>query len=392
MTGAATDLIQVLYAVFVHPGCHLVGDGLHGAGIGEVCRTHLHRRGTGHNELQGVAAGGNAAQAHHRDVHGTHGLPYHAQSNGAHRRAGQTRKDVVEHRAALFQINGAGLEGVGQADGVRAGGFHSLAHLGDVLGLRAQLDHQGLFAASAHHAHHLTGSRGLDAVGHAAHLDVGAGDVQLHDVHCAVAQHRGTFHVLFLAVAAKVGNGHRAVLLLQFQHLGQLHVNEVLHAGVLQADAVDKAGGGLPQALAPVAVLAVQGQALAGDAADLCKVCQLFVLHAVAHGAGCADDRAVHHKAQQVGFQVSHQKNTSVASNTGPFLHTLLPSPLFVSQVQPRQAPMPQAIFFSMLTKQGVPFSAHRRAALRIMVYIFFLAWTIWIKIKRKLELFLIII
>ena len=35
--------------------------------------------------------------------------------------------------------------------------------------------------------------------------------------------------------------------------------------------------------------------------------------------------------------------------------------------VQPRQAPMPQAIFFSRLTRQGVPFSAHSRAALRIM-------------------------
>ena len=30
------------------------------------------------------------------------------------------------------------------------------------------------------HAHHLTGSRGLDAVGHAAHLDVGAGDCLLY--------------------------------------------------------------------------------------------------------------------------------------------------------------------------------------------------------------------
>ena len=181
------------------------------------------------------------------------------------------------------------------------------------------------------------------------------------------AQQRGTLHILFLTVAAQIGDGHRAVFLFQLQHLVQFHVDEVLHAGVLQADAVDEAGGGLPQALALVAVLAVQGQALAGDAADLGKVGQFLVLHTVAHGAGCADDGAVHRKAQQVRFQVSHQKNTSVASKTGPFLHTLLPSPLFVSQVQPRQAPMPQAIFFSMLTKQGVPFSAHRRAALRIM-------------------------
>ena len=93
--GTSADLVQRFHAVLVHPCGHLVGTGLHGAGIGKVCGTHLHRCGTGHDELQCVTAGGNAAQTHHRDVHRTHGLPYHAQGDGAHRRAGQTGKRAI---------------------------------------------------------------------------------------------------------------------------------------------------------------------------------------------------------------------------------------------------------------------------------------------------------
>ena len=45
----------------------------------------------------------------------------------------------MEPALSLIQI-------FGQADGVGTGGLHSLAHLGDVLCLGAQLDQQGLFA------------------------------------------------------------------------------------------------------------------------------------------------------------------------------------------------------------------------------------------------------
>ena len=69
MTGAAADLVQRFHAVFVHPCCHLVGNGLHGAGVCKVCGTHLHCGGTCHNEFQCVTAGGNAAQTHHRNVY-----------------------------------------------------------------------------------------------------------------------------------------------------------------------------------------------------------------------------------------------------------------------------------------------------------------------------------
>ena len=71
---------------------------------------------------------------------------------------------------------------------------------------------------------------------------------------------------VYLAVRVKIWKGPdgRATL----AHGGQLMVDEMLHAGVLQADGVHQAGGGLVQALTLVAGLAVQGQSLAGDAAE----------------------------------------------------------------------------------------------------------------------------
>jgi len=41
--------------------------------------------------------------------------------------------------------------------------LHRLAHRGDVLGLRAELDHQGLLAGVADHPHHLAGRRPCSA-------------------------------------------------------------------------------------------------------------------------------------------------------------------------------------------------------------------------------------
>ena len=62
IAGATADLVQRFHAVFVHPCSHLVGNGLHGAGVRKVCSAHLHCGGTGHDELQCVTARGDAAQ------------------------------------------------------------------------------------------------------------------------------------------------------------------------------------------------------------------------------------------------------------------------------------------------------------------------------------------
>ena len=46
---------------------------------------------------------------------------------------------------------------------------------------------------------------------------------------------------------------------------------------------------------------------------------------------------------------------------------------------------MPQAIFFSRLTKQGVPFSAQRRAAFRIMTVVLVCGPTVMMKNAARL-------
>ena len=110
----------------VHPFPNLGSNASAGFRVQEVCGAHLNGGCTGHDELQRIAAGQDAAQPDDRDIDGPHSLPHHAQCNGADGRAGKPGKGVVEHRAALFQINGAGLEGIAQADAIGTGSFHGL--------------------------------------------------------------------------------------------------------------------------------------------------------------------------------------------------------------------------------------------------------------------------
>ena len=106
-------------------------------------------------------------------------------------------------------------------------------------------------------------------------------------------------------------------------------------------------------------------QPLAGDAAEQRQVLDARILRPEAEGAGGRNDRPGQAFAEKVDMQVdvckfSPRSNTSCAGNTGPSWQTVL-GPTFVWQVQPRQAPRPQAILRSRLARQGTPFSAQRR-------------------------------
>src|SRR5699024_9943717 len=183
-----------------------------------------------------------------------------------------------------------------------------------------ELDDEGLGAAGAHRRDDAGSVGAAHTVGQAALLDVGAADVQLNEVHIGGGQALGALAVFLHAVAAQVGPGAGAQLL----HHRQLVLDEVVHAGVLQADGVHQAGGGLVQALAPVAGLTGQGQALARDAAQQAQVLDGGVFLAEAEGAGSRDNGSGQSFAQKVYTQVTHSSNTSPASNTGPSLQTVL--------------------------------------------------------------------
>ena len=65
LPGAAADFIQRLDAVCIHPLCNFGGDAGAGLRVQEIRGADLYRRGTGHNKLQCIAAGQDAAQPHH---------------------------------------------------------------------------------------------------------------------------------------------------------------------------------------------------------------------------------------------------------------------------------------------------------------------------------------
>ena len=89
-------------------------------------------------------------------------------------------------------------------------------------------------------------------------------------------------------------------------HAGQLILNEMPHAGILQTDGVDEPGRCLPQTLALVSVLALQRQPLAGDTAQLFHVHDARVLAAEAEGTGRGDDRAAQRFAAQGNVSQAH--------------------------------------------------------------------------------------
>ena len=126
--------------------------------------------------------------------------------------------------------------------------------------------------------------------------------------------------------------------------------------------------GRLVQALALVAGLTVQGQALAGDAAQQAQVLDVGVLLAEAEGAGGGDDRAGQPSCRrEINMQVCSSVKHLLCVEYRAVLADGTRGRFCVWQVQPRQAPKPQAIFFSRLARQGTSAAAQSLATPRII-------------------------
>ena len=139
------------------------------------------------------------------------------------------------------QIDSAGLKGVGQLMASAPVASTALHIRGCSRPAGLSLTIRGFLRRGP--SHHLTGSFCLDAVGHAAHLDVGAVDVSAPRCPTPALAQRGCASTYSSSLwPPRVGQWpHRAVLLLEFS-ISWL-INEVLDTGVLQADAVDEAQG-----------------------------------------------------------------------------------------------------------------------------------------------------
>ncbi len=168
-----------LHLVAAAPGLEAVRQPLAGSRVGVAGGAHLDGGGAGQQEFDRIFRSGDAAHADDGNVDGAGGLVDHAQGDGLDGRAGESAGDVAQARLAGFRIDGHGQEGIHQADRVGAGVGGDLGHVGDGGHVGRELDDERPRGGGPGPADQVFERARIGAEGHAAGVDVGAGDVQL---------------------------------------------------------------------------------------------------------------------------------------------------------------------------------------------------------------------
>ena len=133
-------------------------------------------------------------------------------------------------------------------------------------------------------------------------MHVWAGNIHFQQMHARARQPFGHLHILFHARARDVGD-HGDVF---GQQPRQVVLDEALHAGVLQADAVEHAAWRFRNARRRVAHARQQAQSLDGNAAQLADIIQFVVFAAKTERAARRNNRVFQFHAAQVEGKISH--------------------------------------------------------------------------------------
>ena len=144
-------------------------------------------------------------------------------------------------------------------------------------------------------------------------------------------------------------------------HTGQLLGNDGIEARILQADGIDQSAAAFGDTRDGIAEAWGNSSALEGDCAQDVEVVEVFEFFSETEGSACGDYGIVQPYAGEIDAEIYHI--TSSFLNTGPSLQMRL-GPLVISWVHPTQAPKPQAILSSRLTRP--PRSLERLSALSI--------------------------
>src|SRR5205814_10196183 len=117
---------DVFDAFLYQPGTHALHDVDGGAGVADVGGADLDGAGSGHEEFDGVVAGGDAAHADNGDVgmavaQGAGDFLNHTQGDGHDGGAGEAAGAVAEDRFAGCNVYSEAGEGVDERDGVGSG-------------------------------------------------------------------------------------------------------------------------------------------------------------------------------------------------------------------------------------------------------------------------------
>ena len=162
--------------VVLHPG-----DDVHGHGwVDEIGCTHLDGFCPCQQELDGVRAAHDAAQADDGDVDGMRHLPHHAQGYGLDGRAAQSARDGGENGAPLLGIDGHAQQGVDERHAVGTGLLDGTGYLHDVRHIGRELDDECLVVGCTYRTNHRCCTFGGDAERHAPLLHIGTGDVEFN--------------------------------------------------------------------------------------------------------------------------------------------------------------------------------------------------------------------
>ncbi len=149
-------------------------------------------------------------------------------------------------------------------------------------------------------------------------MNIWAGDVDLQNLDLVRFVEPGAvFHVLLQGETADVGDD-RAVK--EPGNVGNLLMEDCVHAGILEANGVQHAGGGFGNAGLGVARAGLGGGALPGEGAQNVQVIELRKLPPVAEGSRGGNDGVFQCHPSQSDGQVYHRMSSFW--NMGPSLHT----------------------------------------------------------------------
>ena len=320
-----------------------------GEGVDQIGRADLHRRGSRQHHLDDVLRRGHAAHADDGDFHRLVDLIHHPHRHREHGGAGHPPGAVGQEGLSCFQIDPHGQQGVDKAHAVGPRVLAGFRHGGDVRDVGAEFHIDRLCRDRLHGFRHRRRRLRAGAEGHAAAVDVGAGDVDLQPAHLLLPVQQGAgVGVVLDGKAADVGHDR---LMENFLHPGQLLRDDMVHAGILQAHGVEHPGGGFGDAGGGVAETGVPRGALEGEGAQTVDVVQPGKLLPIAEGPAGGDDGVVQRDAGEGHARVHHM--ISSFSSTGPSLQIRL-LPYFVLQEHPMHAPTPQPMRSSKLIRPEV--------------------------------------
>ena len=317
---------HALDPVAAAPGFEAPGQPLNGARVGVAGRAHLDGGGAGQQIFDHIFRSRDAAHADNWNADGAGGLVNHAQGDGLDGRAGEAAGDVAQPRAAGLGVNRHGQKGIGQADHVGPGLGGNPGHVGDGGHVGRELDDQRAGAGGLGAGHKVFERTWIGAEGHAAGVDVGAGDIQL-----VSRDSRGLIEplddrdILAHRVAEDVDDDVAAGIAAERR---QLAADELLHAHILEPDSVEHSSRSLDDARRGVAGHRFHRDALGDQGADPLQMHDLFKLDAIAEGAAGGKDRVGQLQAGQRHFHLGfHARLSSFVSGQWTVIsqgHTLM--------------------------------------------------------------------